>query len=163
MRLSITPVGHLRMLESTFISILMLIGLLWWFDFEANALKVCGGFMVLNLLPVAYLHTEYYLANKAMIVEVFEDGISVIWEEKYSVYLSKDIIRIAVFMTPSTYVNSNMHLFAMGAYHHAKVYLQSGKIIVITSLMTSDIMTALSPLNGVQIDKRRALFPSILE
>lgn len=90
---------------------------------------------VLQVLPAMFLHIEYYLRNKNEEYELCHDKIIRRKDNIEDIYNKEDINKIEVNVSPN-YYRSNIYVTAFENYHFAKVYLVSGEILYITSLLT---------------------------
>jgi hypothetical protein len=75
-----------------------------------------------------------------------------------TIYRSKDIEKIIVFLSPALYKNSNMFFLAIEGYHYTVVKLKSGEELVLTCLLAPRIDQSLKQLKGVFFEKRKKLF-----
>jgi len=128
--------------------------------YDQSLLVFFGVFYLLNLLPVLFIHFQYYNANKntTLFVELEKSQFT------YKTNLAKTIIfseieRIDVYMLPSLYRGSNFQMMPYEGYHYAIIYTQNEKIIV-TSLIVKNIVKELTNL-GLDIRKHKCFFPYI--
>ncbi len=89
---------------------------------------------LLTIFPVIFLHFEYIYRNRNEEYELSVDKIIKRKENIESVYNKDDIKKVEIYVSPN-YYNNELYFTAFANYHFAKVYLISGEILYITSLL----------------------------
>lgn len=87
-----------------------------------------------TVLPTLFLHFEYIHKNKDEEYELCGDKIIKRKGSEEFVYKKEDISSIEIYMSPN-YFNSERYYTTFANYHFAKVLLDSGEKIYITSLL----------------------------
>lgn len=89
---------------------------------------------VLTIFPVIFLHFEYIYRNKKEEYELCGDKIIKRKGINELVYNKEVIKKIEIYVSPN-YFNNDLYFTAYANYHFAKVYLISGEVIYLTSLL----------------------------
>jgi hypothetical protein len=90
--------------------------------------------LILTVFPTLFLHFEYFYRNKKEEYELCGDKIFSRIKNNEFVYKKEDIKKIEIHMSPN-YFNNEFYLSAFANYHFAKIYLVSGEILYLTSLL----------------------------
>ncbi len=86
------------------------------------------------VFPTLFLHFEYIYRNKKEEYELCGDKIIRRKENNVSFYNKEDIKKVEIYVSPN-YFSNDLYFTAYANYHFAKVYLVSGEILYITSLL----------------------------
>jgi hypothetical protein len=122
-------------------------------------------FFIASLLPVLYLHIEYYYFNKNTSIEIEPSQNKLVYCNKVGevkTFYFNEIDKIALYMAPSFHRKSSLRIFPFENYHFGKILLKNGDIIIITSLMAPMVENALSSIKGIPVERKISLFASIL-
>lgn len=157
-RLKLSFRNHFVALYSLLFLTILMIGILAWLRFDRPAVVIFGIFYLIDLIPVLYLHIEYWLKNKNETYEVHFDELVQFKNGEKTIYKVSDIKKITVYLSPALYRRSNLHFLGIEAYHYARVYLTSGEELIITCLLTPKVEKAVSRLRGVKIERKKRLF-----
>lgn len=139
------------------------------FYFENNHIgHLWGAFCIVyisSLIPVLYLHLEYYYFNRGntLSIESFENKLiycNKLGEIK-TIYFN-EINKIQYYMDPTWYRKSDFRILPFARYHYAKICIKGGEKIIITSLMIPRIEDAFAAITGVTKEKHIRLYSSIL-
>ena len=154
--------NHFVALFSLIVFSVLLVGLIFYSNFDEGMTIAAIGALILDGIPTLYLHIEYYLTNKSEKYKVnydelirYKNGIS-------TSFKVSDIEKIKIYLSPSLYRGSDLHFLGIEAYHYARVYLNTGEELIITCLLTLKVEKALRLLKGVKIERQKRLF-NILE
>lgn len=124
-------------------------------------------YYLINILPVLYLHNEYYYNNKGTMIEIDSYGgkfNKIIYTNKegtIETYALDDLSKVEIYMSPNMYRRSSYQLLPFESYHYARIYTKSGKEIIITCLMARKVEVAVATIIGVPIERNKRLFASI--
>ena len=132
-----------------------------WFNFDSAFLCIVGFFLLLDLLPVIYLHTQYYQENKGQVYEISNDGILLRENGKSKYFKKTDIDNIKIYMSASLYINSSFHYLGIDSYHFARIILNNQEEIIITCLMWPKVEEAIQVLGGTQYRREKIFFCSL--
>ena len=131
-------------------------------NFDRGRIIILVSFLIFACLRAIFLHTEYYLINKGEEYELKGDHIIYRKEDEEVIYKKEDIKKIAVFMSYNRYHNRG-YVNAAEIYHFARVFLKSGEILHLTSLLTPNVDKTLKTyLSEIPYRKERRFFPSTL-
>lgn len=120
---------------------------------------------IVSLLPVLYLHIEYYYFNKNTSIEIEPSQNKVVYCDKLGeikTFYFNEVNKISIYMAPSLHRKSSLQIFPFENYHFAKIFLKNGEVIIITSLMAPMVENALSNIEGVPVERKISIFASIL-
>jgi hypothetical protein len=129
---------------------------------EIGIFMIVGLFI--NLLPVFYLHLEYYTHNKGVEWEIDSWKKEVRYTDKEGVtaqYNFEDLKEIIVYMAPSWHRKNNFKIMPFEQYHYARIKTKSGKEIIITSLLIPKVEEAMRTITGVPIELEKRIYASI--
>lgn len=132
-----------------------------WFNFDIAFLCIVGFFLLLDTVPVIYLHQQYHERNKGQVYEISNDGI-VLRENGKSKYFKKnDINDINIYMSASLYINSSFHYLGIDSYHFARITFNNQEEIIITCLLWPKVEEAIQVLEGIPYKRERIFFCSL--
>lgn len=134
-------------------------------NFDDNLLNGLIVFTLFNLLPVIYLHIEYYFFNKGSTIEINSYEKTLNYKDKIGLietYVFKDINKIVLYMPPHFHSSRMFVRIPFDNYHYAKIYTKSGKEIIITCLLAPKVMDLVRSIKGVPVEKKKRIFASIL-
>jgi len=120
---------------------------------------------VINLIPVLYLHIEYYVFNRRTEIEIDSWKKEFVYRDKagtIETYNFDDFSKIVVYMPPHFHSKRMFIRIPFDTYHYSKIYTKSGKEIIITCLMARKVQDAVASIRGVPIEKKKRIFASIL-
>ncbi len=123
------------------------------------------GWAVINFVPVFYLHIEYYYFNKGMRLEVYSYKKMLIYTDKSGkteTYNFNELSKIIVYMSPNMYSGRNFKIAPFESYHYAKIITKDVREIIITCLLVPRLREFASNLIGVEVEKKRRIFSSVL-
>jgi len=113
---------------------LLMIAYLITINLEEAFFVIFGPISFFLVLPTLFLHVEYLFRNKKEEYELCGNRIIRRKENKEDVYYNEDVKKVEMFVSPN-YFNNDVYFTAYANYHFAKVYLKSGEILYITSLL----------------------------
>jgi hypothetical protein len=169
MKYKISFGNHLRALD-LLIFIFAIILAFAWYQANQNNLdnSLIDGlivFALISLLPVLYLHIEYYYYNRGTELEIDDHEKKFIYTNKTGItetYYFDDLSKIIVFMPPHFHSKTMFIRIPFDTYHYAKIFTKSGKEIIITCLMARKVIDLVGSIRGVPIEKKKRIFASIL-
>ena len=95
---------------------------------------VVAPLLIFTQLPTIFLHIEYLIRNKGEQYELCGERIVQHKEDMEFIYNKEDIKKIEVYVSPN-YFNNEIYFTTYANYHYAKIYLRSGEILYLTSLL----------------------------
>lgn len=141
---------------------IILVFLLFLFDYNYGMQISFSVGYALNIIPVIFLHTEYWLLNKEEKYDIQFDRIIKYKNGEKKEYLVSDIEAISIYLSPALYRGSNFHIFGIEYYHFARVYLKSGEVLQLTCLLTPKLEKALHELRGIKVERKKRIFNTTL-
>lgn len=135
--LRITPMKQIKALSYFFFHIALYTIIFIFLKFDTDFFLIFLPMAVLLILPTLFLHFEYIYRNNNEEFELCGDKIIRRKGFNESIYTKEDIKRIEIYMSPN-YFNKETYFTAFANYHFAKVLLESGEEIYITSLLDPD-------------------------
>lgn len=169
MKYQVTFRNHLRALELFLITIVGIIVFAWYQiiqnNFDNSLRDGLIVFALISLLPVLYLHIEYYSYSRCTALEMDFWTKKIIYTDKTGVaetYGFDDLSKIIIYMSPHWHSKRMFLRIPFDTYHYARVYTKSGKEIILTSLLVSNVKDALGNIRGVPIELKKRIFASVL-
>lgn len=169
MKYKMTFGNHLRVLELLAIVIIGTILFIWYQNrqnnFDTGLRDALLFFVLLNILPVLYLHIEYYIHNKKTRLEIDSYKQELIYTDKTGttkIYGFDDLSKILIYMPPHFHSNTMFIRVPFDTYHYARIFTKDGKEIIITCLLARKVNDAVGSIRGVPTEKKKRLFASIL-
>lgn len=159
MTLRMNYVNHLKALQLHIMGAILLMGLLYFLDFQKLAYIVCCIAFIFWSVPITYLHLEYYFRNRGQSIEIDENSITLIDREKRKQYLNLDLRKVIVYKSGS--FDGGIPYLPTELYQFASVTAQNGDVIIVTCLLTPDVERAMRLVKGVTIEVRRTVFPAL--
>ncbi len=169
MKYKITLPNQLKALKFFIIFLLQMIGFGWYLDSQNNldesSIILLTEIVVLSFLPVLYLHIEYYYYNRVTQLEIDIYKKKIICTDKTGItetYNFDDLSKVIINMHPNMHRGSSFQILPFEQYHYAKIYIKSGQEIIVTCLMARKVKDMAESILGVQIEKKKRIFTSIL-
>jgi hypothetical protein len=164
MKYTITPRNQFIALKAIILVFLLLALLYKYGKYSNGDLEFYSIFFLIFLIPVLYLHIEYYYFNKGTTLDV--DLL-----QNKLVYYSKsgeiktirfdELKEIVYYMAPSWHRTIKMKMAPWEHYHYAIILTKDGEKIIITSLMVPNVEKALSEIKGVPTEIKNRIMPII--
>ena len=119
-------------------------------------------FYLINLLPVIFVHYQYYNANKdkELLIEMDKKQLLIKTHNSVKTINFKEIQKIEIYMMPSMYRGINFQLFPFESYHYAVIETKDKEKIIITSLIVVNLTKLFTDLN-INVVRKRCIFPNI--
>lgn len=155
MTLKITLFNHLAALLSSFILMIFIFVVSYYYDFQEGIVLVLMIALMIDLLPSLYLHAQYFKQNQGFTYKLSKDGIVEYYQATQKIYKKTDIKNIVVIMTPNVYRRSNLHIFSIESYNFAKVVMVDGTEIILTCLLNPNIEEVIKILEIPYSRKKR--------
>jgi len=158
--------NHLKVLKPLLFITFGVICILLFFGhrdgFSSSLLGFFVIFFALNALPVLYFHVEYYLFSKNKSITIDSVGRKIIQTHRNhkTEYKVEDITEIKVYLFPNMY-SGRIQIAPFEIYHYGLISTKNGTNIILTCLLTKDVLKIMSSIKGVHVEKRKAV-PSIL-
>jgi hypothetical protein len=125
------------------------------------AIKVMAGVSIWSLcvyiIPLIYIHFNYYIENKNSILKLTENGISISRKNDLVVFEFNEIKKVE-FNFSYTLYDKRFRWFFWDEYFYAEVHLKNGENLIITCLLFDQLETII-PLKLIKRKKR--IFPYI--
>ncbi|MFM6976298.1 MAG: hypothetical protein ACKOW2_05565 [Sphingobacteriaceae bacterium] len=171
MEYSVTFKNHVRATgTSLLVVLLVLLGLYYlknisdvnYRNIELNIALIC----TITLLPVFYLHLEYFLFTRGKKINIDIDNSAICISKSANFlekYTFKEIKKITIYMPPSWFRTwDKLQYLPFEQYHYARIFTQDGKEIIFTCLLAENVDEALSVIKDIPIERKKRLFASIL-
>lgn len=126
-------------------------------EITKNVFLVCW---VTYFLPAAYLQFQYTKENWGQVIEIEDTGLKIIDQKSERRYNTEELKKITLWKSASL-DKGGIQFLPMEGYHYAKIETLDGKNIFITSLLTTDVETAVRRLNGVPYQRKKSTFCAI--
>ena len=169
MKYKITLINQLKAID-LLIFIYTLIFIVAVYNYKTNNLdkNLIEGlvlFALITLLPVLYLHIEYYYYNRNIELQIDTIGKKFNYTNSLRILEQLDfdeITKAVLFMPPHFHSNKLFIRIPFDNYHYVIFYTISGKEIIITSLMEPKLQDLILSIKGVTVEKKKRIFASIL-
>ncbi len=138
----------------------------WIFNIEILNLKfviyIALPFIVIFVVPVLFIHLNYYLLSAHRIYEINQEDLIIIKKNKNIKYNIKDVIRVNIYMTPNKLKDSAVRSFPFENYYYIKLQLVNGKTFIMTCLHSNKIDKIIEDrFKEIEIKKFKSIFPLI--
>ncbi len=157
-RLKITTRNHLVLHYHTLI--LMMIGIFCMhtiFNFEKDIVIIFLIFWALDIIPVFFLHYDYWHTNKGEEYEVLFDRLVRRKEGKREEILGSDIEKIIIWKSASI-DKGGIPFLGIESYYCVDVYLRAGNHFTLTCLLSPKIDLEIQKLKNIPIKRIKWLF-----
>ena len=161
--LKITKGKQLKALIFCIAISIVYIGALIYFGFDNITFIFVGfGFSFQNI-PAIFLHIEYLKRNKGEEYKLCSDRIVQRKNGLETVYNKEDIKNITVYVSPN-YYRGDIYFTGFENYHFARILLNSGKVLYLTSLLAPGGIDKVlsSHLKDISYRKVKRLFSTTL-
>lgn len=132
--LKITGKRQLKSLSYFIFGLILCLGVGFYFKFEEGYFVIFIPLFAFIELPTLFLHIEYLKRNTGEEYEMFGDGIIQRKNGEETMYRKEDIRSITIYVSPN-YYRGDIYLTGFENYHFARIILNSGKILYLTSLL----------------------------
>ena len=134
--LKITAMRQVKALSYfVFYLFIFMIAYIYTLNLDEAFFVIFGPISILLVFPTLFLHVEYLYRNKKEEYELCGDKIIRRKENNDFIYNKEDIKKVEIYVSPN-YYNNDLYFTAYANYHFAKLYLTSGEILYITSLLS---------------------------
>lgn len=135
--------------------------MIYLFRSDTPSVLIFLGGIVLVVLPVAFLHTEYLLENRGKVIEIDNYAISVFERDELVLRYSNAELDKIVFYKAGAVDTRGPYQFPTQYYFYVRFIPRGEKEeIVVTCLMTSGYLDEVYN-RGVKMEIRLCAFPSI--
>jgi len=129
--------------------------------FKTDLFVFFGIFYIVNLIPVLFIHFQYYIANKNMIFTIELDKKQFLFKTNG---LSKtinfsEVQKVDIYMIPSMYRGSNFKMLPFEDYHYA-ILQTHNEILMVTSLLVKNLVKEFKNL-GINMERHQCFYPYI--
>ena len=134
--LKITGKRQLKALFYFICGLILYIGIFIYFKIDDLffIMIVVAPLLIFTQLPTIFLHVEYLRRNREEEYELCGDRIIRYMKDNKIDYKKEDIKKIEIYVSPN-YFNNEIYFTTYANYHYAKIYLNSGEILYLTSLL----------------------------
>lgn len=161
--IKITKGTQLKALTFCIAISIVYIGALIYFGFDNITFIFVGiGFSFQNI-PAIFLHIEYLKQNKGEEYELCGNRIIMHKDGLETVYGSDEIKSITIYVSPN-YYRGDIYFTGFENYHFARILLNSGKVLYLTSLLAPGGIDKVlsSHLKDIPYRKVKRLFATTL-
>jgi hypothetical protein len=148
--------NHIVVSEFTWTSILILLGIWWYLDYDSDVLFIGGLFHLVFSIPALYMHVEYSIRNAGEEIEINPNELIVRKNGLEHSYHNSDLAKIIVYKSASL-DRGGVPLSAMEYYRYARIITKKGDEIIITCLMVLKVEEAVKTLQGVPYERKKGL------
>jgi hypothetical protein len=130
MKYKITPLNQYKALAFGVFASIFFIGCIFYYSYVQPSkygtlvpFSIC---IIVSLLPVLYLHTEYYYFNKNTSIEIEPLQNKLVYCNKLGevkTFYFNEINKITAYMAPSLYRKSGLQILPFENYHFAEIFL----------------------------------------
>ena len=162
--LKITPMKQARSLFYFLLATILNFGIYYYMGLDSFFfLIVLLPLFLFTIIPALFLHFEYIYRNKNEEYELCGDKIIRRKGVNEFIYEKEDIKKVEIYMSPN-YFNKETYFTAFANYHFAKVILDSGEKLYLTSLLDpKGIDKAFSLyLDGISYRRIKRIFATTL-
>lgn len=153
--------NHFIVTKFIWVTTLMFVGVLWYFEFDKDALIIIGIYHSMFTIPAIYLHIEYYLRNQGEEIEINPYEIIVRKNGKeIKRYRSEELEDISLYKSASI-DKRGIQLTPSESYHFARITAKNKDEIIITCLLTPKVEEAVKQMKGVDFFRFKPLFYSL--
>ncbi|MBR9777659.1 MAG: hypothetical protein GYB55_22590 [Cytophagales bacterium] len=159
-RYRIGLLNHLKALLSLlFVGVIML-GVLFWLNFDETVVVIFGIFFLADAIPALYLHLEYWLSNMGEQYEINTNAIIRYKDGDQLKYSIENIYKVILYKSASM-GKGGIPFLAIESYYYARVIFKSGEELIITRLLTSKLEDVVRSFKGVPFVSKKRLFCTI--
>jgi len=151
--------NHFQALSFHIIGTIFMLIVVYFLNFDQDAITVFSAIWIVYTIPTFYLHTEYWLRNYREEYKVSSSEIAY-WSKgkaKRKVVKSEEIQKIIIYRSASL-DRGGIQLTPIESYHYARINTKSGEEIIITCLLTPKIEKIFRKLAGVPIERKKRFF-----
>jgi len=130
--------------------------------FDSDLFFYFSVFYFINLLPVIFVHYQYYNANKNTGLSISKDKKQLFIKTiNYVKTINfNEIQKIEIYMMPSMYRGSNIQTLPFESYHYAVIETMDKEKIIVTCLIVTNLTKFFTDLN-INVIRKRCIFPNI--
>lgn len=161
--LEITGKRQLKALFYFICGLILYLGVGFYFRLEEGYFVIFIPLFVFTELPAIFLHIDYLKRNSGEEYELCGDRIIQRKDGRETVYTKEDIRNIIVYVSPN-YYRGDIYFTGFENYHFAKILLNSGEILYLTSLLAPGGIDKVlnSYLKDISYRKVKRLFSTTL-
>lgn len=152
--------NHFNPLYSILILLIMMIPVLYWFNFEQYALVIGGIIFLVDLLPALYLHLQYWSENRGEEYSVTENEIIRYTENQNKVFKAEEITKCIIYKSASI-DKGGLPISAMEHYFYARIVFGTGDELIMTCLLTHKLDQVLAQLKDVPTVRKKRAFNTL--
>lgn len=141
MKLKLTLYNHLKMLLDLIVMTLLYFSFIFYFFniTDKTIIYLSIPYVVIFILPVIYIHLNYYIHDKNVIINIESLKMTLIKKDVLFNIHMENIYEIEFHMSANKIKNSGLRHLPFEDYYYGKIKLKDGNIIVITCLLSKKI------------------------
>lgn len=155
-----TTRNHLTTLAWTCPMLIPIAVFLVWFNFDMALVVISGAFVLINYLPVAYLHYTYWLTNRGEEYVITRNEVIRIRNGQEVIVRSQDIRKSIIYRSRNS-EKRGRPTFGMEEYYFVRLIHNSDMELAITCLVVPNVDKVIRSLKGVPIERKRWGFCSV--
>ncbi|MEO9805862.1 MAG: hypothetical protein ABJF04_21570 [Reichenbachiella sp.] len=159
-KIGITLVNQVRASSIAILGIVLMLIALYFLDFNLDAIRIFSIFWIALILPVVYLHVEYFFSNLTLKLSLETDKLVLNKGGKDLIYVFTDIEKVILYKSASI-DKGGIPMSPMEMYHYARIITKSGEELIITCLMVPKLSELLKQLKGVKLERKKRPFCTI--
>ena len=162
MKIRISLSNQLRVLSFQFVGVILMLIILYFLNFNIDALTIFGIFFIALTLPAIYLHIEYYITNRKQEITIGDDDIT-LNTKMGDIYIYKfsELSKVILYKSASI-DKGGIQFTPIESYHYLRIITNSKKQIIITCLMYPKLDEVVNELKGVKKLRIKRLFCTLL-
>ena len=135
-------------------------------ELNNESLFYYGIFFLISLIPVVFLHIEYFARNGNYTFIIDSENkclkLSSIKKDEVTIIKFEDIERIVIYCAPSVRKKRNIKILPFESYHFARIFTKSHEQHVITNLLMEDIIDGFKIVANIKVRFKLRIFATAL-
>jgi hypothetical protein len=132
----------------------------YYIPFNLFILRAVAIYLILIGVPIYFLHSAYYKENKAMVVRIDADGITI--EKSNNIQrFPRENIQTIIVSKSAAMDKGGLPMTPFEYYFYAKIILKEGHSFYLTSLLDRKIDEKLTKLEGITFTREKGIFAFI--
>lgn len=128
---------------------------------DGDFILILIGWWALLTIPVVFLHVEYYLKNSKYEIDIDSRKIILVRNNYVREYQVGEVQKV-VLVRSANIDKSRIKVSGWEPYHYARIIMNNGEEIIITSLLIYKIDKMVALLGKVPIEKHKSMFCTLL-
>lgn len=143
-----------------FVGLLMMLGVVAYFEFTKDAFLISGIIGLLYSIPVIYLHLEYLYYSRGSEITIDEEYIIIKSLKTFNRISRSDIKRI-IFHKHTNLDKGGIQLFGHESYNHIRLVSAENEDVIITCFMIRDLQEVIDLFSGVPVNRTERIMCAI--